>query len=120
MRFSEEFNRRMYREAEVVSPLKTFWDDPVYDEPDPFFCGQSKGRIYAQQAPYLPQQTSSPFNREAREAVHAAMISLRAHTEKRGLTTVDAMIPQARALLREAEAQVRARMRHNTFLREPG
>ena len=109
----------MYREAEVISPVKTFWGDSVYDEPDPFFCGQKKGRMYVEQAPHLPQQTSSPFNRIAREAVDAAMKSLRAYAESNGLTTVEALLPRARELLVEVEAQVRDPMGFNVFLRNP-
>ena len=116
IRFDREAARRLYREAEVITPVKTFWDDPIYDEPDPFFANQAKGRIYIRQAPNLPMQTSSPYNERARMEVGIAAKNLRAFAEDNRITAWEDLLPRARELLAEAETNLRLVMERNVFV----
>ena len=59
---SPELARVAYKETDLISPVMSFWDDPIYDQPDPYFSGQAKGRMYIELAPDIPRRVSSPFH----------------------------------------------------------
>ncbi len=113
-----EVCRDRYLEGDAITPLMSLWDDPVFDQPDPFFSGQKKGRMFIELAPDVPEMPSSPYNMAARRAVAAASRSLRAFAEEKGITSSQNLHSKARQLLAAAEADIRFRADRNTFLRE--
>lgn len=113
---SPELARSLYREGDIITPASSQWSDPVFDEPDPYFSNQRKGRDYIALAPQVPARTSSPYNTLAKLRVQTAVMSLGAYAERTKRYTVDELRDQALVLLREAEAQVRSQVDRNVFL----
>ncbi len=116
---SPELARSLYAEGDIITPVRSLWSDPVFDQPDPYFCNQAKGRAYIDLAPHTPARTSSPYNTLAKQRVQTAVISLAAYSAQTGKYAPAELHDRAMELLREAESQVRAQMERNTFLDEP-
>ncbi len=110
--------RDRYLESDGITPLTSLWDDPIYDQPDPFFMGQKKGRMFIEQAPEVPEIPSSAYNLAARRAVASAAKNLRDFAEEKGITTSEDLYSKAHELLAEAEAGIRFLADRNSFLRQ--
>ena len=113
---SPDLARGLFRTTGIISPVKHHWTDPVYDEPSPYFCGQRYGRLYIAAAPDVPPRTSSPYNALARGKMADSALALKAYAQQYGKYTVAELLPEARQLLAQAEAQVHAQMQRNVFL----
>jgi arabinosaccharide transport system substrate-binding protein len=112
---SPEVARELYREVDIISPVRSLWDDPVYDEPDPFYMNQRKGRMYIELAPEIPLRPSSPYNKQAAIDVRDAMGQLAGYAQDNGLYTIDELLPRARELLAGVQRQTERRMSRNAF-----
>ncbi len=112
---NREVARRLYREAGIVTAVRAFWDDPIFDEPNPFFSGQPAGRLYIDQAPHVPVRSSSPYHRLALAALGDAAMALKMQAEQHRLSAPSQLKPLARALLAQAEQRVRRQMNRNVF-----
>lgn len=115
---SDELSRVLYEEGDIITPVVDHWSDPIFDEPDPFFSGQPKGRMYIDLAPDVPERIASPYSALALTAVQTALVRLKDHADALGTTDRAALAPRARELLAEAERQVRAQVARNVFLAE--
>jgi arabinosaccharide transport system substrate-binding protein len=113
---SLDLARGLFRTTGIISPVKRHWPDPIYDEPSPYFCGQRYGRLYVAAAPDVPPRTSSPYNTLAQNKMAESALALKAYAEHYGAYTVAELVPEARRLLAQAEAQVREQMQRNVFL----
>ena len=114
--FSNELSRVLYTDGDIITPITDHWGDPIFDEPDPFFSGQPKGRMYIEQAPHVPARSASPFHTIARTQVMMAVQSLSewvqsTNTEDRG--EIESM---ALEMLGDAEDSVRMQMSRNPFV----
>ena len=88
----------LFRRNGIVSPIRSHWTDPVYDQPDPYFCGQPVGRLFLDQAPHVPVRTSSPFNEQALTAFDNCLISVTDYAVRTGRAdpaTLDAVMREA-------------------------
>jgi arabinosaccharide transport system substrate-binding protein len=113
---SPDLARASFRTTGIISPVKRHWVDPIYDEPSPYFSGQRYGRLYIAAAPDVPPRTSSPYNALAQIKMADSALALKAYAMQSGQYTVAELLPEARRLLAQAEAQVRAQMQRNVFL----
>jgi arabinosaccharide transport system substrate-binding protein len=116
---SRELARSLYSEGDIITPVKSVWDDPVFDQPDPYFTGQKKGRAYINLAPSVPVRTSSPYNVLAKLSVQAAVIALARHAESTSTFSAAKLEARAMELLRQAEREVQTQIERNVFLKEP-
>ncbi|MCP4594319.1 MAG: extracellular solute-binding protein [bacterium] len=117
---SPELAESVYRTVGIISPVKKLWTHAFYDEPSPYFCAQSPGRLYIDAAPAVPRRTSSPFNELAKDHVQTVAVALREYALAEDVYTRDELLDQAHRLLREAEDHVRHQMERNIFHREEG
>lgn len=115
---SPELSRTLYEEGDIITPVRANWDDPIYDEPDEFFSGQPKGRLYIDLAGEVPRRTSSPFNSTAMLRTQDALVKLVDELRDEPGMSRERLEARADALLRIAEADVRARIDRNIFARE--
>jgi arabinosaccharide transport system substrate-binding protein len=113
---STDLARALFRTTGIISPVKHHWTDPIYDEPSAYFCGQHYGRLYIAAAPDVPPRTSSPYNTLAQNKMAESALALKAYATQYGKYTVAALLPEARRLLAQAEAQVRELVQRNVFL----
>jgi arabinosaccharide transport system substrate-binding protein len=116
---SPELARSLYKEGDIVTPVRSFWSDPIFDEPDAYFSGQKKGRAYINLAPDVPLRTSSPYNLLAKLRVQTAVISLATYAESTKRFRPEELEPRAMELLKAAEDQVRSQVDRNVFLSNP-
>ena len=64
----------------------------------------------------MPPRTSSPYNALAQIKMADSALALKAYAQQYGKYTVAELLPEARQLLAQAEAQVREQMQRNIFL----
>lgn len=113
---SPEIARDLYRQVDIISPVRSLWDDPVYNEPDPFFMGQRKGRMYIELAPNIPLRPSSPYNKQAAIDVRDAAGRLVEWASSEKKYSAEELLPKARELLDYAHRQTVRRMERNAFM----
>ncbi|MBL4574914.1 MAG: extracellular solute-binding protein [Opitutaceae bacterium] len=114
--FSEEIAIHLFETASIITPIKRFWDNPIYDRPDPFFSGQPIGRMLIDQAPYVPTRTSSPYLELATKHLVNAAGNLKRYANKNNIFTVEELLPEAKPQLKIAQEHVENQMARNIFL----
>jgi len=115
---SREIAEATYRTNMIISPVKAFWDESFYHEPDPFFCGQSPGSFLVAAAPNVPTRPSSPYTPTAYGRIGVAMISLRAYADKHGIYDVEGLFPEALRLLQAEEESLKKLISRNLLYEE--
>ena len=106
----------LFRGDGIISPNKSNWDDPVYDRPDPYYCGQPVGRIFIGEAPEVPFRPSSPYSMEAISAFDNCLINLTAYADRAGRWDPGFLTPEARRLLAGAQREIATAIGRNRFL----
>lgn len=112
---SPEVARQMYELTDIISPVSSLWDDPVYHQPDPFFSGQAKGKLYIEQAPHVPMRTSSPYNRQAVFLVRDAAVELSEFARREGVYDAPSLEKEAARLLADVQARMVRVMERSAF-----
>jgi arabinosaccharide transport system substrate-binding protein len=112
---SPEVARQMYELTDIISPVSSLWDDPVYHQPDPFFSGQAKGELYIEQAPHVPTRTSSPYNRQAVFLLRDAAVALSEFARREGVYDAQTLEAEAASLLAGVQARMVRVMERNAF-----
>ena len=116
---SPELARSLYRTVGIITPVRAYWTDPVFDEPNPYFCNQPSGRLYIQAAASVPMRTSSPYKPQAATAVGDALIRLRHFAERGNTYDQAALETQAHQELEIAQSDIQRKMDANAFLPTP-
>ena len=112
---SPEVARQMYELTDIISPVSSLWDDPVYHQPDPFFSGQAKGKLYIEQAPHVPTRTSSPYNRQAVFLLRDAAVALADFARRERVYDSETLEKEAARLLAGVQARMVRVMERNAF-----
>ncbi|KXU35945.1 hypothetical protein AXK11_05335 [Cephaloticoccus primus] len=112
---SAEIAETRWREETIISPYKAHWAEPFYHEPDPFCGGQRTGTLYIEQAPYLPIRPSSPYTDNAKAAISAAAIALRAYAERHEVYDADTLAPEALRLLQHEQDTLKRLISRNVL-----
>jgi arabinosaccharide transport system substrate-binding protein len=116
---SPQVAEALYRDASIVSPVKANWSNPIYDQPDPYFCGQPLGRLYLNQAPNVPRRSSSPYVLQATVLFDDCLIDLVRYADQGGRYDPAALVPAAQGILDRAQANLQAQIGRNVFLAAP-
>ncbi|RKX33617.1 MAG: hypothetical protein DRP71_09800 [Verrucomicrobia bacterium] len=111
-----EIARDMFAVTNIISPVKATWDDPFYDEPDPFYSGQPNGRLFINQAPHVPVRSASPFLELAGVEVGIAYGRLIKYAGAEKIYDPDVLYPKARELLGRAQKDVERQVNRNIFI----
>ncbi len=115
---SDDLARVLFKSGRIVTPVKSHWKDPVFDEPDEYLSGQKSGRMYIELAPSVPRRTSSPYNTYARARVLDALVRLSEQARREKVFDRARLSEMAMVHLREAQRQVEVVISHNVFHRE--
>ena len=115
---SEELALELYRVGDIVTPVREHWDNPLFDEPDAYFSGQRKGRMYIDLAPDVPLRAATPYFTQARAAVQNAVSRTRTEAEKAGIYDAKSIEPIARRQLELAQREVASLIERNAFHRD--
>lgn len=115
---SRDSARELYTQGDIITPVRAFWSDPIYDEPDEFFSGQAKGRLYVDLAPHVPVRHSSPFGAIAADRLQTAAVSVAAYARRNPGAARETLRAEAARALRIAQDDVLANLRRNAFVAE--
>jgi len=110
--------RELYKTSGIITPVKSFWNDPIYDESSSYYSGQAVGRLYINAAPDVPLRTSSPYNSLALAKLSDAAMELKSYAKDNSVFSVSDLIPEAHRLLLKAEKSVQHQINRNVFLKE--
>lgn len=113
---SPRLAEQMYRETNIISPVKELWTSSFYDEPDAYFGGQAAGRLYIEQAPHVPIRTSSPYYTYALQAVCGVLAELRAHADRTRTYDEAVLQVEAQRLLDREQRRTEREIQRNVFL----
>ena len=113
--FDSEFARELYRAGDIITPINTYWADPVFDEPDDYFRGQAKGRLYIEHIPGIPARNASPYNQTAVFRVADAAMALIDYANDNALYTPAELEAEAMNQLQAAERAILRVMNRNAF-----
>ncbi len=108
----------LYHRTGIVSPVRSNWKLPVYDEPNPYFCGQPTGRLYIQEAPNVPRRPPSAYKVVALNRMLNAAIKLKRIAEERGIYAVPQLQPLVEAELNDAQSYIEKQFASNVFLQK--
>lgn len=112
---SREGAHKLFQQGDIISPVKEFWSDPIYDAPDDYFRGQPRGRAYINLAPEVPPRYNSPFSALALVRLQAAASQLAAYAKTHQPATRESLLPEAQRLLKIAQEDVMRHVRRNRF-----
>lgn len=112
---SRELAHELYTKSDIVTPVREFWSDDIYDQPDPFFMGQPKGRMYINLAPDVPDRFSSPFGAIALARTQGAVSQLCAYARDVKPQREEDLLPKAREFLAAAQRDAMRHVNRNVF-----
>jgi arabinosaccharide transport system substrate-binding protein len=115
---SKELAGALWRSGSIITPVRAHWSDPVYDEPQAYFSGQATGRMYIEQAPFIPARSSSPYNTIAMQRTQTALEDLAKEVARDKTMSREAVQARAKELLQIAQRYVEGQIERNVFLSE--
>lgn len=115
---SEASAVELYKAGDIITPIRSHWDHPVFSAPDPYFGGQQKGLLYIEYADEVPLRPATPYFKQAREAVQNAVSRTREEAQRLGIFDAESIEPIARKHLESAHKQVKTIIDANAFLRD--
>lgn len=99
-----------FADTNILPPVPSAWKEPAFDQPFEYYAGQKIGRDYANLAPQVPFQYTSPYIDLAKAKFTEAMISCIQYYNANGDKGFDAFIRQT---LRDKADEVRKQMARN-------
>lgn len=112
---SDELARELWRRGGIVTPVRSHWSDPIFDEPSEYFSAQPVGRRYIEMAPFIPARSSSPYNTLAMQRMQRALTDLTDEVRAAGGMSQEKRLERARVHLAVAQEQVAALLSRNVF-----
>jgi len=110
---NEDDLEERFGETNIIPPVISAWEKPMFDKPSPFYSNQPLGRILTQLGREVPTVYSSPYFYQAQSKMNDAIVSTalyyRAHGEQ-GLEEF------AFSQLRRTADELRRVIAHNHFL----
>lgn len=105
------------RYTDIVPPVKEFWNDEVYQRPDPFFrdekgSPQKIGRMYVQLAQQIPPRYVTPATTMAQTQLSFVMAAANRHLRQHGTEGLEEV---CRYWLRAAAEDLKGRIEHGKF-----
>ncbi len=113
--FNKEDLAQRFRDTNILPPARDLWDHPAYDEPRPYWSNQPLGRLYANLAPDVPFQYTSPFISLAKAKMSEALIACVQYYNRYGERGFEGFVRQQ---LKFHAEEVRRVMRRNPYVEE--
>jgi arabinosaccharide transport system substrate-binding protein len=101
-----------FRDTNILPPLRDAWNQPAFSEPNPYYSNQPLGVLYAQLAPQVPFQYTSPHVVTAKSKLGEALVACVQYYNQHGERGFDGYV---RSRLRKSADQVRAMIRRNPY-----
>lgn len=101
-----------FRDTNILPPVKEAWDHPAYHEPRAYWSNQPLGKLYAELAPDVPFQYTSPFVAIAKSKMSEALVSCVQYYKTHGDKGFEEFV---RKRLKQSADEVRRLMRRNPY-----
>jgi arabinosaccharide transport system substrate-binding protein len=101
-----------FRGTNILPALREAWNQPAFREPNPYYSGQPIGSLYAQLAPQVPFQYTSPLIVTAKAKLGQALVACAQYYNRHGEQGFDEYV---RARLQQSADEVRAMIRRNPY-----
>lgn len=101
-----------FRDTNILPCMVEAWKQPSFKEPRPYWSGQPLGELYAQLAPDVPFQYTSPFIRSAKAKLSESLVACAQYYRTHGDAGFDRF---CRASLRQSADQVRRLVARNPY-----
>jgi arabinosaccharide transport system substrate-binding protein len=116
--FDEDELGPRFADTNILPPLISAWNEPEFFDSRPFFSGIQLGRAYAELAPQVPEEHSSPYMLLAVNKLSEAYTNARLYHARHG---ENGLREYTAAELRRCADRVREVMARNVFLADaPG
>jgi len=109
---NEEDQAARFAETNMLPPVRAAWSDPVFDQPRPYWSNQPLGRLYADLAPDVPPQYTSPFIVAAKGKLSEALVASVQYYNQHGEAGFE---PFARARLKQSAEAIRKLMARSPY-----
>jgi ABC-type glycerol-3-phosphate transport system substrate-binding protein len=101
-----------FRESNILPCMREAWNHPAFAEPRPYWSRQPLGRLYAQLAPQVPFQYTSPFVVTAKAKLGEALTACVQYYQQRGENGFENF---CRARLKQSADEVRRLVARNPY-----
>ena len=96
----------------ILPPVRSAWKEPAFDKPNPYWSGQPLGRLYANLAPFVPAQYTSPFIETAKSKFGDALTEC---VQRYASNGDDGFEDYVRQTLRARADEVRKQIARNVY-----
>lgn len=114
---SRDLAEQLFTASNIISPVKAFWSEDFYHQPDPYFSGQQSGTKLLELAPDVPFRSSNAYHVVAMTRIQQALTRLYDQADRENINGLEELTVAARALLKTAEEEVLKEMSFNVFLK---
>jgi ABC-type glycerol-3-phosphate transport system substrate-binding protein len=101
-----------FLDTNILPPLRDAWNQPAFREPNAYYSDQPLGDLYAQLAPQVPFQYTSPHIVTAKAKLGEALVACVQYYNQHGDQGFEEHV---RSRLRMSAEQVRAMIRRNPY-----
>lgn len=101
-----------FRDTNILPPVKDAWDHPAYNEPRSYWSNQPLGKMYAELAPDVPFQYTSPLVTTAKAKMSEALVACVQYYKTHGDKGFEEFV---RKRLKQSADEVRRLIRRNPF-----
>ena len=105
--FSPEAIRTRQRDTSILPPIRDYWNDPLYREPDPYYGGQRVGQLFCELAEKIPIRYVTPYTGMATAMLSHVQATAVQRMREHGPQGLEAYCQQ---LLDEAAADLQRRI----------
>jgi arabinosaccharide transport system substrate-binding protein len=112
--FSKEGIAARRRYSAILPPVKTLWDDPIYQRRDPYFGGQQTDLLFIEMAKELPARYITPATAIANGYLSKVIVDAASFVENHP-GEHDALVAHCRTWLTEIAGDLRRRIEHGKF-----
>lgn len=101
-----------FRDTNILPSARDAWDHPAYREPRAYWSGQPLGALYAQLAPHVPFQYTSPLVVTGKNKLGEALVACVQRYNARGASDFE---PFVRARLKQSADELRRLIARNPY-----
>lgn len=101
-----------FRDLNIVPPVRSAWQEPAFREPRPYWSDQPLGKLYADLAPEVPFQYTSPLIVTAKAKLGEALVACVQRYRRSGESGFEDYV---RARLKRSADEVRAMIQRNPY-----
>lgn len=101
-----------FRGTNILPALRDAWDQPAFNEPNPYWSNLPLGATYARLAPQVPFQYTSPFIQTAKNKLGEALVACVEQYNHSGDNGFEAFVRQR---LKQSGDEVRRLMARNPY-----